>query len=118
MKRFVLPLIAIALSVCPVLASELSSAQAAKQVKQVPFPRQTGVQEDEIAIQAIPQPMPAHRPLHVLLYEFLDRPIKPIMEYLDSPNSGLRRLLNESDNLRKAREHLQRFWTSSASRPF
>jgi hypothetical protein len=118
MKRFILPLIAISLLACPVLASDLTSARVVKQVKLIQFERQTGVQENEIAIQAIPQPMPAHRPLHVRLYEFLDHPIKPIMEYLDSPNSGLRRLLNESDDLRRARDEFRRFWFSGTSRAF
>jgi len=118
MKRFVLPFIAIALSACPVLASELTSARVAKQAKYAQFERQIGVQEEVVAIQLIPQPMPPHRPLHVRLAEIVECPIKPIVEYLNSPNSELRRLLNESEDLRKAREEFRRFWTSSASRPF
>jgi hypothetical protein len=111
MKRFVLPLIAIALSACPAFASELSSARVAKLAKHVQFEPQTGVQENEIAIQAIPQPMPPHRPLHVRLAEIVECPIKPLVEYLGSPNSQLRRLFSESEDLRRAREQFQRFWT-------
>jgi hypothetical protein len=114
MKRFVLPLTAITLLACPVLASELSSARDAKQVKQVPFEPQTGVQEEVVAIQVIPQPMPPHRPLHVRLAEIAECPIKSIVEYLSSPNSQLRRLFSESEDLRRAREQFQRFWTSNS----
>jgi len=114
MKRFVLPLIAIALLACPVLASDLTSAWVAKQAKYVQFERQTGVQEEVVAIQLIPQPMPPHRPLHVRLAEIVECPIKPLVEYLGSPNSQLRRALSDSEDLRRAREQFQRFWTSNS----
>jgi hypothetical protein len=118
MKRFVLPLIAIALAACPAFASEPKSAQAVKLVKYVQFERQTGVREDEIFIPPPAQPMPPHRPLHIRVMEFVECPIKPIVEYVQSPNSSLRRLINESEDLRKAREQFQRFWISSTVRPF
>jgi hypothetical protein len=117
MKRLVLLLIVIALAACPAFASEPNSAGAVKLVKYVQFERQTLVREVEI-FPPPAQPMPPHRPLRVRLMEFVECPIKPIVEYVQSPNSRLRRLINESEDLRKAREQFQRFWISSTSRPF
>jgi hypothetical protein len=115
MKRFVLPLIAIALLACPVLASDLSSARVAKLVKHAPIVRQTGVLEDEIIIPAqIPREMPAHRPLNVRLTEFLERPIKPFVECFESLSLRLRRLIDESEELRMVRDQFHRFWAKSS----
>jgi hypothetical protein len=116
-KRFVLPVFAIGLLAWPALASDLRSARAAKPFTYIQFERQTGVQEDEILIPP-PQPMPPRRPLHLRLVEFVECPVKPLVEYLQSPNSELRRLLDESENLRKVRDAFRQVRVSSTIRPF
>ena len=119
MKRFVVPVVTMAVLACPAVASEPRSAREATQVKHVPIERPAAMAEDFLVIPPqIPREMPRHRPLHVRLMEFVECPIKPIVEYVQLPNSRLRRLINESEDLRKAREQFQRFWISSTSRPF
>src|SRR5262245_65520635 len=118
MKRFVLAVIAIALPACSALASEPKSDEVAKAVKRDWIARPISAGEEVVFPPPQFLPMPPKRPLHVRLIEFVECPIKPIVEYVRSPNSQLRRLLNESEDLRKAREQFQRFWISSTSRPF
>jgi hypothetical protein len=45
--------------------------------------------------------------------EFIVCPFKPIVEYFESPNLRMRRLLNESEDLRQARVQFQQFWMNN-----
>jgi len=111
MKQFLFSAIAMALLTCTATAAEPRSLETAKEVKPGPVELQTGIPDDDFVI---PRGMPARRPLHIRLIDFVECPIKPIVEYLDSPNSGLRRLLDGSEDLQRARDHFRRFRMASS----
>jgi hypothetical protein len=117
-KRSVLPVIAIGLLAQPALASEPRTARMTKEVPHCALQDSFSGNIIGLQLPSPPQPMPPHRPLTVRIVEVIECPIKPLVEYLQSPNSELRRLFDESENLRKVRDTFRLVRVSSTIRPF
>jgi hypothetical protein len=112
MNQFLYSAMAVALLTCPTTATEPESVGVLKPIKPEPVERPAGDVEF-----VIPRQMPPRRPIHLRLIDFAECPIRPIVQYLDSPNTSLRRLLDESEDMQRARDHFRRFRLAS-SQPF
>jgi hypothetical protein len=110
MNRFLVTTVEIAILTCPTFASDPGTARIAKQAIHQRAP--SSFSGNLIGLQ-LPKLRIAPRPLHERLIEFVVCPIKPIVEYFDSPNSRMMRLLTESEDLRQAREEMHRFWMNN-----
>jgi len=110
MNRFLVTTLAIAILTCPTFASDPGTARIAKQAFHQRAP--SSFSGNLIGLQAPKLSVPP-RPLHERLIEFVVCPIKPIVQYFDSPSLRMTWLLEESEDLRQARQEMYRFWMNN-----
>ena len=101
MNRYPVITVAIAILTCPTFASDPGTARIAKQAIHQRAPRSFSGNLIDVQVAAPP------RPLYERLIEAVVCPIKPIVQYFDSPNSRMIRLLEESEDLPQARTDLR-----------